>query len=60
VNYAPQRGLWHMGVAQKGLLNTKGELCSAKGFVTHGSSAKGIVDHEGWIMCHKGICDTWE
>jgi len=47
VNYAPQRGLWHMGVAQKGLLNTKGELCSAKGFVTHGSSAKGIVDHEG-------------
>jgi len=46
-----------MGVAQKELLNTKGELCSAKGFVTHGSSTKGIVEHEGCFMRYKGICD---
>jgi len=49
-----------MGVAQKELLNMKGELCATKGFVTHGSSTKGIVEHEGWIMCRKGVCDTWE
>jgi len=33
-----------MGVAQKELLDMKGELCSAKGFVTQGSSTKGIVE----------------
>jgi len=36
-----------MRVVQKGLLNMKGELCTTKGFVIHGSSAKGIVEHEG-------------
>jgi len=49
-----------MGVAQKELLNTKGELCTTKGFVTHGSSTKRIVEHKGWIMLRKGVCDTWE
>ena len=36
-----------MGVAQKELLTMKGELCSEKGFVPHGSSTKGIVEHKG-------------
>jgi len=36
-----------MRVVQKELLNTRDALCATKGFVTHGSSTKGIVEHEG-------------